>query len=790
MAYAHSCGIIHRDLKPDNIVLGEYGETIILDWGLAKVRDPETTDSEPMPLLQAAPASATVTQPGTVMGTPAYMSPEQAAGRVEEVDERSDVYALGAILYQLLTGIPPYRGSTSGEILEQVAAQAPPPPRSLDVRIPRSLEAICLRAMARSRDERYAEAALLIRDLERYLADEPVAVYRGRWWERASRWARHHRTAVASAAVALVLVVAGGVGGLFLWQKAEHRREQQTEKYLTELQRSAQNGEASALAELRAGQFAGAEKLLHQAVAALRDEPKLEAFRARLDSQWKRIRGLVEFYSLADQAEKLAFLEYDVEALTACERALTNLGILHDPEWAAHLPATDLTDPADANPERLLQQLREDVYRTLMLLGALRLRPVLMKKSDDPVALEACRSALEAVEMAHRFRPSFSGRLVELFCYLRLGQLHRLLIWKPATEPTSAADYYFAGMAHVWLTAAEKDDAIRRLLELPLTRALSGLDFQKARQTSERYLRMAADREPKHYWTQFWLAWSFAVAGDFTAAAQAYDTCVALRPEYALGYAQRGQMLILQLLKTPEADRRRELERRGLEDLNRAQALEPDEPHIHWLRAGSLSHLGRLPEALEAFARAMELERPLAEWKDEHIGQEKQHLFKEAADFAKQVTARDPGRVEAWADLAAAELALGHFAEARSAVGRALERRPDDVRSLAVRGAVHLQEKQIEPALADFRRALVSAPDHYLALAGIAKAHLARDHFEESLAAFDHLLTIAATDWRRVEAHLGRARCLFRLGRTEEARQAVDSARQIDARAGIVEEIP
>jgi tetratricopeptide (TPR) repeat protein len=718
------------------------------------------------------------------------MSPEQAAGRIEEVDEGSDVYALGTILYQLLTGVPPYQGTTSGEVLEQVLAGPPVVPRSRKPSIPRPLEAICLRAMARSRDQRYAEVTLLIRDLERYLADEPVTVYRGTLGERAGRWARHHRTVVASSAVALLLLIASGVGGLFLWREAEYRRARQTETYLAELQRSAQDGEASAQAELQAGRFAAAEKLLSHANAALRDEPRLVDLRSRLESQWQRVRGLVEFYRLADQAERLAFLEYDAEALAACEGALTNLGILHDREWAAHLAITNLTNPEDADPERLLRQLREDVYRMFLLLSGLRLRPALMKSGDDPVAVAACRAALEAVELAHCFRLSFSGRLLERFCAVCLGQWHRVLTAKPAAEPTSAADYYFAGMAHVWITAAEKDDAIRRLLELPWIKVLSGLDFQKPGPTSERYLRTAADREPKHYWSRFWLAWSFGVAGDFRAAAQAYDACVALRPDYALGYAHRGHMLILQRAKTSDAEQRRELERRGLEDLNRARALEPDEPFIHWLRGGSLSHLGRMSEALEALIHAMELEPPLAHWKGQPIGQEKKSLFKGAADLAKAVTTRDPGLVEAWATLATAELALGHFAEARTAAGRALAMRPDDARSLTVRGAVHVQERQFEPALVDFRRAQASAPRHFPATARAANTYVALGRFKEALADFDHLLNIAVANWQRVEAHLGRAHCLVRLGRVEEARRAQSSAREINPMARTSEEIP
>jgi tetratricopeptide (TPR) repeat protein len=493
--------------------------------------------------------------------------------------------------------------------------------------------------------------------------------------------------------VALVLGVAGAVGGLFLWQTEEHRREQQAAKHLTDLQRSAEDGEAFALAELRAGRYTGAEKILQHALDAVHDEPKLEANRSRLETRLQRTRGLVDFYRLADKAEKLAFLESDAEALAACESALVSLGILHDPEWAVHLPAADLTNPADADPEHLLRQVREDVYRTIGLLAALYVRPVMMKGTDDPETQQACRAALKTVERFHRFRPSVSGRLIELFCYLRLGQLHRVLAWKPVAEPTSATDYYFSGMAYVWLAAAEKDDGIRRFLELPVTRALIGLDFRKAQQTSERYLRTAADREPRHYWTQFWLAWSFSVAGNFAAAAQAYDTCVALRPDYALAYAQRGQVLVLQMPQTTDADRRLELERRGLADLSRAQTLEPDEPFIHWLRAGALAYLERVPEALEAFGRAMELERPLAEWKGQHIVQEKQQLLQQAADFAKAVTAREPGQVDAWAVLAAAQLALGQTAEAQTAASRALQLRADHARALAVKRALQLQKR-------------------------------------------------------------------------------------------------
>src|SRR5262249_40062965 len=127
MAFAHARHVIHRDLKPENILLGDYGETVILDWGLAKVLHQEGETLEAAPIV---PDSADATQQGAVLGTPSYMSPEQAAGRIDEVDERSDIYALGAILYHFLTGRRPYEGKAH-EVLQQVQEREPARPRSL-----------------------------------------------------------------------------------------------------------------------------------------------------------------------------------------------------------------------------------------------------------------------------------------------------------------------------------------------------------------------------------------------------------------------------------------------------------------------------------------------------------------------------------------------------------------------------------------------------------------------------------------------------------------------------------
>ncbi|MGO9462565.1 MAG: protein kinase domain-containing protein [Isosphaeraceae bacterium] len=207
--YAHSRGVIHRDIKPANIIVGKHGETLVVDWGLAKAtgRAVPGTDSGERLLVPSASGSSE-TLHGSALGTPAYMSPEQADGRLDRLGPRSDVYSLGATLYCLLTGKAPFAGEV-GDVIHAVQRGEFRPPRQRDPSIDPALEAVCLKAMATQPEDRYATPRALADDLDRFMADEPVSAWREPLASRARRWARRNRTAVTAAAVALVAGVFG-----------------------------------------------------------------------------------------------------------------------------------------------------------------------------------------------------------------------------------------------------------------------------------------------------------------------------------------------------------------------------------------------------------------------------------------------------------------------------------------------------------------------------------------------------------------------------------------------------
>ena len=297
--------MLHRDLKPGNVIVGRHGETLVVDWGLAKpMGQPEVGSSaDERTLIPSSSSGSAETLPGSAIGTPAYMSPEQAVGDLEKLGPRSDVYSLGATLYCLLTGKAPFEGTDPGVVLREVQKGTFPPPRQVDPSIDRALEAVCLKAMATRPEDRHATARALADDVERWAADEPTSAWAEPFSVRARRWMRRNRTAVAAAAVALLAALFGTAAVLAVQTRANadlkksndalaeaNARETRANADLTRA-----NADLAAAKDREADRFRlamDAIKLFHGEVSEdlLLKEKKFEGLRRKL------LRGAADFY--------------------------------------------------------------------------------------------------------------------------------------------------------------------------------------------------------------------------------------------------------------------------------------------------------------------------------------------------------------------------------------------------------------------------------------------------------------------------------------------------------------
>jgi len=303
VAFAHSRGVLHRDLKPANVMVGPFGETLVMDWGLAKVIGREGGDESELPALAtdrgtaaaASEDSTLLTGAGTVVGTPSYLAPEQAAGG--PVDERVDVYSIGAMLYELLAGRKAYVAEDSRspqQILVALGAGPPVPIRDLADDVPPELEAICERAMAWDVEQRYASAAALGDDLRAFLEGRVVAAYETGAVAELRKWVARNRATATAAAAAVVLAVIGSVGvGV-----SESSRRAQVEAKNQELEAArAEEARQAGIARARTGE-----------VLRMSDLGRLDRLQRRAEDLWplhpERAEAMEQW--LADAAVLLA----------------------------------------------------------------------------------------------------------------------------------------------------------------------------------------------------------------------------------------------------------------------------------------------------------------------------------------------------------------------------------------------------------------------------------------------------------------------------------------------------
>ncbi len=375
MAFAHSRGVIHRDIKPENVMLGDFGETMLLDWGLARVKNQKDYAVKNRPkernisdsLRESADASKT--QDGYIIGTPAYMPPEQGRGDQDEIDERSDIYSLGAMLYEILAGSPPFEGPTAGLVLQAMLTSAPAPLLTRNKFCPPELCAVVERAMAREKKDRFKTAMELSAQVQAFRDGRTLSVYHYSAMQLMRRYIARHRAMVSVIAAGLFLALAGSIYAAgSLWNETiaarDARLEAERARDNAKLALDEANKEEQAEQTLkRRQQEARAAALLSrkaeiQALKSTVESIRIDSLRADVQERVTRYERKKEEGSIAaipapERRENQVILSSLVGYISARESLLN---LLADPAAAA---LTDLTGLGDLPAEhRTLTELR------------------------------------------------------------------------------------------------------------------------------------------------------------------------------------------------------------------------------------------------------------------------------------------------------------------------------------------------------------------------------------------------------------------------------------------------
>ncbi len=422
VAFAHSRRVIHRDLKPSNVMIGRFGEVLVLDWGIAKILG-EDDDVAP-DVGERGGADSLVTLEGTLMGTPAYMAPEQAEGAVGRIDPRTDVYSLGAVLYEILTLAPPYGPGNATQVLLDLRKGPPPPPatRSPEARIPRELDAIVRRAMARDPANRYQTVADLEADLEAYLQGWTLPSVRSTVLERASKWVRRNR-AVAAASAALTLTVLVSVVWLAVAYRSRGVEVSRRERAEAAAWSERDQAEAARLAffadleALRAEKDAAAGfdmSAIAHAAASYRTRPSSAAERTLLDSRAKAARLL---WTSPPGSSAVRSVAYSPDRTTLLASNAAGEAVRLDPSTGRAVAGTDLEGVVALAPDGSRALVRDGVELRVREVSSADAGASLGVPVGRPVAVAFSRDASRvayAVEgsAAVRIHQTSTGALV------------------------------------------------------------------------------------------------------------------------------------------------------------------------------------------------------------------------------------------------------------------------------------------------------------------------------------------------------------------------------------------
>ncbi|MCA9136052.1 MAG: hypothetical protein KDB00_04815, partial [Planctomycetales bacterium] len=787
-------------------------ETLVVDWGLEKLLDEPAEASMTADLARALGegSGSTPTQVGGTVGTPQYMSPEQAKGKLDSIGTRTDVYLLGATLYQILTGRPPHQADSISQLLDRIGQGQLDRPRDVVADVAPPLESICLKAMATSPQDRYADPIEIADDVNRWMADQSVSAHRDSNHVRLNRWMRRHRAATSAIAASTLLLAIGGVLGSILWnfakvrefQADQERRSKELELEIKDRQRVAELALATTAAEelaeteIHRNRFSSAYDVLRNALPGIESEATLAEQSERIRQKTERLGALVRFYQLADVVDQQNTLSRDTKALMACTSALKSLGIWDRADWWAGLPDQDLS------PQQV-DTLRWDVYQQLMLMDAMLVKTIgvrltgegrvggsaLLRAAGRLLTTNAGKAEAEAAlvvsDRIDRFRLAESTRLYRSIAKMRLGMGTRLQ-GNDLGPTRNAADAH--SLAVLSMIAA---------IDPSFEMVFRGYHGDDSLLTARELFGRAATLQPNHYGAQLALGQvEYMIAKrkvdlrweDLDPSLRAFGQCITLLPDRCFAYADRSSIyrvqaeLLSQDDRYSDDDRKQRVSERlkwSLDDAQRALQFYDEHPWVGWQTGQTYADLGQIDRATRRWIKTAIDTYPLGEIADTtFVGVDDIRGRAEIGGWLEELLRRPASeqafdRGSALVALAGVRLNQTRHDEATGAIASALEEQPNDLNARAMRGIILLGRRSYATAKLDFQAVYDSDRHHPMAAFGLANCLESGGQFAEAAKLFHDAESLALSGENKAAAALGRCRNAALSGDLVTAKEAV-----------------